>query len=127
VAWAPVTVTITGFVLAFLFYGIDQGLGARIAAAGGPLHAFLYHKWYFDEIYDFVFVKGARALGDFFWKVGDKTLIDGLGPNGFAWVAKFWGRMARRAQSGFVYHYSFVILIAAVLFGGYAIWRAGAL
>jgi NADH-quinone oxidoreductase subunit L len=87
----------------------------------------LYHKWYFDEIYDFVFVKGTRALGDLLWKVGDQRIIDGLGPNGFAWVAKFWARQARRMQTGFIYHYSFVILVAAVAFGAYAIWRAGAL
>src|SRR5262249_37630872 len=127
VAWAPVAVTIVGLVLAMLTYLFSQTMGAKIAAATGPLHAFLYHKWYFDEIYDFVLVKGARALGDFLWKIGDQRLIDGLGPDGFAWLAKFWARQTRRLQTGFVYHYSFVILLAAVAFGAYAIWRAGAL
>jgi NADH-quinone oxidoreductase subunit L len=127
VEWAPVSVTALGFALATVIYLFNQGLGAKIAAAGGPIHAFLYHKWYFDEIYDFVFVKGTRALGDLLWKVGDQRIIDGLGPNGFAWVAKFWARQARRMQTGFIYHYSFVILVAAVAFGAYAIWRAGTL
>jgi NADH-quinone oxidoreductase subunit L len=127
VGWAPVVVTIFGFALAALVYLLNQGLGAKIAAAAGPLHAFLYNKWYFDEIYDFVFVKGARAVGDLFWKVGDRRIIDGLGPDGLAAVAKFGARQLRRAQTGFVYHYSFLMLAAAAAFGAYAIWRMGAL
>ncbi|HVY03704.1 MAG TPA: NADH-quinone oxidoreductase subunit L, partial [Caulobacterales bacterium] len=125
VTWAAPAVTVLGLLLAMFFYLLNQGLGARIAAVGGPIHAFLYHKWYFDEIYDVVFVKGARALGDLFWKVGDQKVIDGLGPNGLAAVAKFGARQFRRAQSGFVYHYSFVMLAAAVAFGAYALWAAG--
>jgi NADH-quinone oxidoreductase subunit L len=124
VTWAPFTVTAIGFILAVLFYGLKQGIGAKVAAATGPIHAFLYNKWYFDELYDFVFVKGARALGDFFWKVGDQKVIDGLGPDGFAAASKFSGRMFRRAQTGYVYHYAFVVLVAAVGFGAYAIWGA---
>jgi NADH-quinone oxidoreductase subunit L len=127
VIWAPLGVTVTGFLLAVFFYLLNQGLGARIAAAGGPIHAFLYNKWYFDEIYNFVFVKGARALGDFFWKVGDQKVIDGLGPDGFAAASRFASRQMRRVQTGYVYHYSFLMLVAAVAFGAYAIWSgAGA-
>ncbi len=125
VIWAPLAVTGLGFVLAVFFYLWNAGLGARIAAAGGPLHGFLYNKWFFDEIYDFIFVKGARALGDLFWKQGDQKVIDGLGPNGFAAAARFGGRQLRRLQSGLVYHYSFLMLAAAVAFGAYALW-AGA-
>ena len=83
--------------------------------------AFLYHKWYFDEIYDFVFVKGARALGDLFWKVGDQKIIDGLVPDGFASASRFFGRQFRRLQTGYVYHYSVLMLAAAVAFGAYAL------
>jgi NADH-quinone oxidoreductase subunit L len=122
VIWAPLAVTVTGFLLAVFFYLLNQGLGARIAAAGGPLHAFLYNKWFFDEIYDFIFVKGARALGDLFWKVGDKKIIDGLGPDGVTAASNFTSRQMRKAQTGFVYHYSFLMLVAAVAFGAYAIW-----
>jgi NADH-quinone oxidoreductase subunit L len=125
VVWAPLGVTVAGFVLAVFFYLLNQGLGARIAAAGGPIHAFLYNKWYFDEVYDFVFVKGARALGDLFWKGGDQKVIDGLGPDGFAAASNFFARQLRRLQSGYVYHYSFLMLAAAVAFGAYAILFAG--
>ena len=125
VTWAPLTVTGLGFFGACFFYLWNQWLGARIAAAGGSIHAFLYNKWFFDEIYDFIFVRGARALGDLFWKVGDQKLIDGLGPNGFAAMTRFAARQVRRMQTGFVYHYSFLMLAAAVAFGAYALW-AGA-
>jgi NADH-quinone oxidoreductase subunit L len=119
VIWAPFIVTMTGLVLAMLFYLWKPG--AAKAMAKGPVWAFLYNKWYFDELYDFIFVKGARALGDLFWKVGDKRLIDGLGPDGVAASSNFFSRHLRRLQTGFVYHYSFVMLIAAVAFGAYAI------
>jgi NADH-quinone oxidoreductase subunit L len=95
--------------------------GVPKAMAKGPVWAFLYNKWYFDEIYDLVLVKGARALGDLFWKVGDRRLIDGLGPDGVAATSNFFSRRLRRLQTGFVYHYSFIMLIAAVAFGAYAI------
>jgi NADH-quinone oxidoreductase subunit L len=120
VIWAPLTVTVTGFLLAVLFYLFNTG--AAKAMARGPVWAFLYNKWYFDEIYDFIFVKGARAIGDLFWKVGDKKIIDGLGPDGVATVSRVVSRGAKRVQTGFVYHYSFIMLIAAVVFGAYAIF-----
>ena len=120
VIWAPLAVTITGFLIAVIFYLWKPG--AAKAMAKGPVWAFLYNKWYVDEIYDFIFVKGARALGDLFWKIGDKRLIDGLGPDGIAASSNFFSRQVRRLQTGFVYHYSFLMLIAAVAFGAYAIF-----
>ncbi|HRE43286.1 MAG TPA: NADH-quinone oxidoreductase subunit L [Terricaulis sp.] len=120
VLWAPLIVTITGFLFAVIFYLWKPS--APKAMAKGPVWAFLYNKWYVDEIYDFIFVKGARALGDLFWKVGDRKLIDGLGPDGVAASSRFVARQARKLQTGFVYHYSFLMLIAAVAFGAYAIY-----
>jgi len=120
VIWAPLTVTVIGFVLAVIFYLWRPG--AATAMAKGPVWAFLYNKWYFDEIYDFFLVKGSRALGDLFWKVGDQRVIDGLGPDGMAATSRFFSRVLRRVQTGFVYHYSFIMLIAAVAFGAYAIY-----
>lgn len=120
VVWAPVVVTLTGFLLAVIFYLWQTG--AAKALAKGPAHAFLYNKWFFDEIYDFIFVKGARALGDLFWKVGDQKIIDGLGPDGVSAASRFASRQASRLQTGFLYHYSFLMLIAAIGFGAYAIF-----
>ena len=120
VIWAPFTVTALGFIGAVIFYLWKTG--AAKALASGPVWAFLYNKWYFDEIYEFVFVKGARAVGDLFWKIGDQKIIDGLGPDGLAAASRFTSRQFRRLQTGFVYHYSFLMLVAAVAFGAYAIW-----
>lgn len=119
VLWAPFIVTWLGFGLAWWFYVTKEGLGARIAANGGPVHAFLSNKWYFDEIYNFVFVKGSKALGDLFWKVGDVRIIDGFGPNGFAATAMATARRVAKAQSGFLYHYAFVMLIGVL---GFTLW-----
>lgn len=120
VLWAPLIVTLTGFLFAVIFYLWRPG--AARAMAKGPVWAFLYNKWFFDEIYDFIFVKGARAVGDLFWKVGDRRLIDGLGPDGMASASRFFSGVLRRVQTGFLYHYSFIMLIAAVAFGAYAIY-----
>jgi NADH-quinone oxidoreductase subunit L len=119
VIWAPFVVTVVGLLLAIVFY-LWRPAASR-AMAKGPVHAFLFNKWYFDELYDVVFVKGARALGDLFWKGGDQKIIDGLGPDGVAASSRFFSRELRRLQTGFVYHYSFLMLIAAIAFGAYAI------
>ncbi|MDB5360168.1 MAG: NADH-quinone oxidoreductase subunit, partial [Rhodospirillales bacterium] len=118
-------VTALGFIGAWFVYIANEGMGRRIADRGGPLHAFLYNKWYFDELYDFVFVRGAKALGDLFWKVGDQKLIDGLGPDGVAAVSAAVGRAAGRAQTGYVYHYAFVMLLGVAGLLSYALWAWG--
>jgi NADH-quinone oxidoreductase subunit L len=125
VLWAPLAVTIIGFVAAWYVYILNEGMGARIAAKRGPLWSFLYNKWYFDELYEVVFVRGAKALGDLFWKGGDQKIIDGLGPDGVAAVSEAVGKGAGRLQSGYVYHYAFVMLlgIAGLLTFALIAWR----
>jgi NADH-quinone oxidoreductase subunit L len=123
--WAPLTVTAIGFALAWFFYVLNEGSGARIAARQGPLWRLFYNKWYFDEIYDFIFVRGAKALGDLFWKVGDQKIIDGLGPDGVAAVSAAVGRGAGRVQTGYVYHYAFVMLLGVAGLLSFALWAWG--
>jgi NADH-quinone oxidoreductase subunit L len=122
VAWAPLTVTAIGFALAWWFYVAREGSGARIAARKGPIWSFLYHKWYFDELYHAVFVRGAEVLGDLFWKGGDKRLIDGLGPDGVSALSYATGRATGRLQTGYVYHYAFVMLIGIAGLLSFALW-----
>jgi NADH-quinone oxidoreductase subunit L len=110
-AWSPVIQGVLGLLVAAFFYIRHEGLAARMAARKGPLWTFLYNKWFFDELYDLVFVKGARALGDLFWKGGDQKLIDGMGPNGAAWASLASARRLVRIQTGYVYHYAFVMLL----------------
>jgi NADH-quinone oxidoreductase subunit L len=125
VLWTPLFVTIAGFLLAWVFYVRFEGFGARLAARDGPLHRFLLNKWYFDEIYNFIFVRGAQALGDLFWKIGDRRIIDGFGPNGFAASALAAARRLSKAQSGYLYHYAFVMLIGVVALTLWAMMGAG--
>ena len=126
VKWSPLVLTLLGTFAAFWIYVVKEGMARRMADRGGVVHAFLYNKWYFDELYDFVFVKGARALGDLFWKVGDVTIIDGGGPNGMAWLSRKFAGGLSRFQSGYVYFYAFVMLLGLAGFLAFAIYTWGA-
>ena len=119
---APLVASVLGLLVAAYVYLVKEGLGARLAARGGPLYTFFYNKWFFDELYDFVFVRGARFLGDLFWKGGDQKLIDGLGPDGVSALSVQVGKGAGRLQSGYVYHYAFVMLLGVAGLLTYALW-----
>jgi NADH-quinone oxidoreductase subunit L len=121
-AWTPLAITAVGFLAAWWTYIVKEGLGARIAARRGPLYLFLYNKWYFDELYDFIFVKGAQLLGDLFWKGGDQKIIDGFGPDGVSAVSYLTGKNVGRIQTGYVYHYAFVILLGVAGLLSWALW-----
>ena len=122
VVWAPLVLSIAGLLGAYYVYVMREGLGARIAERRGPLWILFYNKWFFDEIYDVIFVKSAKALGDFFWKTGDQTIIDGGGPNGFAAISAFIGKRVGRWQTGYVYHYAFVMLLGVAGLLSYALY-----
>jgi len=126
VKWAPLIVTLLGTFIAYWLYVVKEGAAKQMADRKGPLWTFLYNKWFFDELYDAVFVKGAKAIGDFFWKIGDVKIIDGLGPNGAAWASLKSGGWLSRFQSGFVYFYAFVMLIGVAAFLAFAIFTWGA-
>ncbi len=124
VVWAPTIAMAAGFLVALWFYIVDTSLPAKLAAMHWPIYQFLLNKWYFDELYDLIFVRPAMWLGRFFWKVGDGLVIDGLGPDGIsARVIDVAGR-AVRLQTGFVYHYAFAMMIGVAaliswfMFGG---------
>jgi len=108
---APLVALTVGLGLAWIGYVGLPGLPARIAAAVGPLDAFLRNKWYFDELYDWLFVQPAKALGLGLWRGGDQGIIDRFGPDGVAGGALAGARRAIRLQTGFVYHYAFAMLI----------------
>ncbi|KPD12541.1 NADH-quinone oxidoreductase subunit L [Phaeobacter sp. 11ANDIMAR09] len=106
-----------GLVLAIWFYIVNPSLPGRLASNFQPLYLFLKNKWYFDELYDAIFVKPALALGRFFWKRGDGNVIDGF-LNGVAMgIVPFFTKLAGRAQSGFIFTYAFwmVLGIAALI------------
>ena len=97
--------------LSYYFFVKDKKSLDSFIEINKPLYNFLVNKWYFDELYDFLFVKPAKKIGTFFWKIGDGTIIDGFGPDGLAKLIKSVSDKAVQFQSGFLYHYAFVILI----------------
>jgi NADH-quinone oxidoreductase subunit L len=108
---APFFAMLAGLALAFQMYIRRPDLPARLAKQQAPLYNFLLNKWYFDELYDLVFVKPAMALGRFFWKQGDTNTIDG-GINGVAMgIIPFFTRLANRAQSGYMFTYAFAMVL----------------
>jgi NADH-quinone oxidoreductase subunit L len=122
VVWAPLVVSVGGLLVAAYMYIWREGLGAKLAANQGLLYVFFYNKWFFDELYDATFVRAARILGDIFWKVGDKKIIDGLGPDGVAAVSVALGKRTGALQSGYVYHYAFVMLLGVAGLLSFAMW-----
>ncbi len=112
---APLVVGVAGIALAWLFYIRRPDLPARTVATFGPIHRFFYNKWYFDELYDFLFVRPAKRLGHVLWKKGDGGIIDGLGPDGLAQGSRGIARFVGRLQSGYIYHYAFAMLIGVVV------------
>ncbi|MBN9590127.1 MAG: NADH-quinone oxidoreductase subunit L [Alphaproteobacteria bacterium 64-11] len=110
----PLVVTIAGFLIAYYYYILHPEIAAAIQARRGLLYLFLYNKWYFDELYEFLFVKPAMRLGRFLWKRGDGTVIDGLGPDGVAARVLDAARGAVKLQTGYVYHYALAMLLGVV-------------
>ncbi|NYZ12229.1 NADH-quinone oxidoreductase subunit L [Azospirillum sp. RWY-5-1] len=110
----PLIVGLVGIALAYVLYIMMPGLPGRIANAAKGAHQFLYNKWYFDELYDTLFVKPARWLGYGLWKAGDGAVIDGVGPDGIAAATQDVAARASRLQSGYVYHYAFAMVIGVV-------------
>ena len=89
----------------------NKDLPKQIANANKPLYEFLLNKWYFDEIYDTIFVKSSKKFGLFLWKIFDIKLIDGFGPDGISTFKKKCSLKANKFQSGFIYQYAFVMLL----------------
>ena len=114
VRYLPLAVALIGIALAYLFYIADPKLPVRLAAQFRALYLFLLNKWYFDELYDWVFVRTAFVLGNGLWKSGDGAVIDGLGPDGVAAVTRDLARQVSRLQTGYLYHYAFAMMIGLV-------------
>jgi NADH-quinone oxidoreductase subunit L len=108
---SPFIAMLIGFITALWFYVWDPALPGRVAETNRPLYLFLLNKWYFDEIYDAIFVRPAKALGGLLWKRGDGDVIDGA-VNGVAMGLIPWlTRAAGRAQSGYIFTYAFAMVI----------------
>ena len=117
VAWAPTIAMALGFVLSWFFYIQAPHLPAKIANLPviHDIYLFLLNKWYFDQLYHYIFVRPAHWLGRMLWKKGDGAIIDGLGPDGLAHTVQVLMKDAVKLQTGLVYNYAFVMLIGVTL------------
>jgi NADH-quinone oxidoreductase subunit L len=124
VKWSPFAAMLLGFILAYIFYIRSPHLPKELARQHPGLYQFLLNKWYFDELYDFLFVRPAKWLGKFLWKRGDGWVIDRLGPDGIAARVNDVTDRVVKLQSGYLYHYAFAMLIGIAalitwaMFGG---------
>jgi proton-translocating NADH-quinone oxidoreductase, chain L len=112
---APFAALLLGLGLAWLFYVAVPSLPGRLVATLRPVYTFLVHKWYFDELYDALFVRPALVFGRALWRGFDLGVIDRFGPDGVAAVTLASARRAVRLQTGYLYHYAFAMLIGLVV------------
>ena len=116
VVWLPMVVTALGLGLSFHMYMRRPDIPGRLAAQFPGVYQFLLNKWYFDELYDFLFVRPAFWLGNILWKHGDEGTIDRFGPNGISSTIINGARRLGAVQSGYLYHYAFAMIIGIALF-----------
>ena len=113
IAFLPTVMMVVGFVVSWLFYIRKPYLPVELANQHPGLYQFFLNKWYFDELYDFLFVRPTKWLGRFLWKKGDGAIIDGFGPDGVSARVLDVTRNVVRLQTGYLYHYAFAMLIGA--------------
>ena len=111
----PIFLASSGVILAVIAYVMVPSLPQTISRIFSPVHAFFFNKWYFDELYDAIFVKPSVKIGQMLFEKGDKQTIDAFGPDGIsASVSNLSARLSR-LQSGYVYHYAFAMMIGVVV------------
>ena len=113
--YLPILLGFLGLFVAWYIYLRNTKIASDIVKMNKPLYEFLLNKWYFDELYNYLLVKPAIAIGRILWKFLDEYIIDGFGPNGIASSVINLSNRARKIQSGYIYHYAFAILIGLSL------------
>lgn len=121
----PLLVALSGIALAWYFYIINTSMPAMLASRFPVLYQFLLNKWYFDELYDKMFVQPAKRLGSYLWKFWDVRIVDGLGPNGAAIATQLFAKYTSRLQTGYVYHYAFAMLLGFMVLAGWIVMLGG--
>ena len=111
IALLPTVMMVLGFLVSWLFYIRRPYLPVELAGQHQMLYQFLLNKWYFDELYEFIFVRPAKRIGYFLWKKGDGYVIDGFGPDGVSARVLDITRNVVKIQTGYLYHYAFAMLI----------------
>ncbi len=121
----PLVLGVFGLALTYQMYIRRTDIPVQLAKTHSALYQFLLNKWYFDELYDFLFVRPAKAIGRFLWTFGDGKVIDGLGPDGIAGRVLVLARRASQLQSGYMYHYAFAMLLGVAAFVSYFFFAGG--
>jgi NADH-quinone oxidoreductase subunit L len=124
VKYLPLVVGVAGIGLAYVMYVLAPGLPGALANRFGAVYRFVFNKWYFDELYDALFVRPAFYIGRGLWKSGDGALIDGVGPDGIAAATLSLARRATRLQTGYVFHYAFAMLIGVLILITWYLFRS---
>ena len=125
VLWAPFLSMLIGALLAAFHYLRGDPLRPGMLREGGMIYEFLKNKWYFDEIYDFLLVKPALAIGRFLWIDGDGKTIDRVGPDGIASTVAASAKRIVKLQSGYLYHYAFAMLVGIAVIVTFILIRSG--
>lgn len=121
---APLVAGGIGIALAYVFYLFVPGLPAVFTKIFVWIHKLFFNKWFFDEIYDRVFVRSVLWFGDLFsW--GDRNVVDRFGPDGSAFISRYFAGWLSRFQSGYIYQYAFVMMIAVITIISWFIFREG--
>ena len=121
----PLAAGLLGIALAYLFYIRKPGLPEKIKSIFSALYKLFFNKWFFDEIYDLVFTRTAFKLGRVFWLAGDQNTIDRFGPDGSAKTTQKLAGLVSRFQSGFIYQYAFVMMIAVIAIMSWFVFKGG--
>ena len=119
---SPIVAGVIGIAFAFLVYMFREGMAAKIARAFKPLYVLFYNKWFFDEIYQALVVKPAIGLGRLFW-AGDRNVIDGLGPDGASRASRLFSGVLSRLQTGYMYHYAFIMMAGLIGLVSWFVYR----
>ena len=116
VKYSPLVMMVLGLITAIIFYLIYPNIPKFLSNKFNPLYKFLLNKWYFDELYELIFVRNISRFGNFLSNFGDKRVIDGLGPDGISLRIIDIAKQVSRIQTGYIYHYAFAMLIGLMLF-----------
>jgi NADH-quinone oxidoreductase subunit L len=125
VKFLPTVMMLAGWGVAIWFYLLRPDMPVALARQHPGLYRFLLNKWYFDELYDFIFVRPTIWLGRLLWKGGDGWLIDGFGPDGISARVIDVTRNVVRLQTGYLYHYAFAMLVGVAAFITWFMFTSG--
>jgi len=120
---APLVAGVSGIIIATLIYGFGGAFAGWVSRVFKPLHALFFNKYYIDELYHNIFQRPTIWFGGLFFKVGDQLMINGLGPDGIAKLSKGGAGILSKIQTGFVYHYAFVMMIGLIGLVSFIFWK----